>query len=409
MKSYILIAISLLFIGYQSNAQCNYDKNSYSFDKETAVLYGVLPDYRGIMDSLYLDIYWPVGSPELEKPIIIWAFGGGFFQGKRQDFAPICEEMAQRGIISATIDYRIGFDGPGFGLNPPFAFDAAEIIRAGYRGATDMKGAIRYLKAHHKKYEIDLSRVWLGGASAGSIVALNAAFLNKESEKPKEAGAIGGVGAKERPDLGPIEGTLNVNGFNSEVQGVLNIFGALMDTSSIDPSDRIAVFSYHQSGDPVVPCQANRPYYPIPLISQNYPTAYGSCVITERLQNLQIPETHWETWIYTGTEHAVHNQDAVLNFMIEQAKPFLCKNILATKDQATSQILVFPNPAQSELHLLNLPGDCNYLIKNIAGQILQKGKVETTTPIYVEHYQSGIYFLELHFAESRVIKKWIKK
>lgn len=93
------------------------------------------PDYRDIQNSLFLDIYYPIGSPEIQKPLVIWAFGGGFFQGAREDFAAVCSDLASRGIVSATIDYRIGFDGPYPTLGPPFSYDVAEIIRAGYRGA----------------------------------------------------------------------------------------------------------------------------------------------------------------------------------------------------------------------------------------------------------------------------------
>ncbi len=403
----------LLTIGHISGgslmAQCNYDKNSYPFESEKNILFGVLPDYRNLNDSLFLDIYWPVGSVEKEKPLIIWAFGGGFFQGKRQDFAAICQEMAQRGIVSATIDYRLGFDGPGFGLNPPFAYDAAEILRAGYRGATDMKGAIRFLKQQHQKYEIDLSRIWIGGASAGAIVAMNAAFLNKDSEKPKEAGVTTSIGVKERLDLGPVEGILNQNGYNSEVQGVFNIFGALLDTSAVDAKDRIAVFSYHQTGDPIVPCLADKPYYPIPLISQNYPIAYGSCVITDRFKNLSIPDPYWETWIYTGTEHAVHNQDEVLNFMIEQAKPFFCKTITHSLQAEDSGIQILPNPAESYLQVKNLNKPYSYKIFNTSGQIMMSGHLIEHPYIEIEPLPSGIYLLKLTSNSDQVTIKWLKQ
>ncbi|MBK8956113.1 MAG: T9SS type A sorting domain-containing protein [Saprospiraceae bacterium] len=404
LVGFFIIFSSQLFL----NAQCDYSRNQYSFKVEKGIFYGVVPDYRGIMDSLFLDVYSPVGSPELTKPLIIWAFGGGFFQGKREDFASICEEMAKRGIISATIDYRLGFDGPGLGLNPPFAFDAAEVLRAGYRGVTDMKGAIRFLKGKSSDYEIDLDRIWLGGASAGAMVALNAAFLNKDSEKPKETGAISPANAKQRPDLGPVEGTLNLNGHNTEVQGVFNIFGALLDTLAVDATDRIAVISYHQTNDPIVPCVANTPYYPIPLISQNYPVVYGSCVITERFKYLGIPETHWETWIYPGTEHAVHNQNAVLDFMIENAKPFLCKNITAQNNETQSSLYLLPNPAGETIQIPDLKNSAEYKIMNMSGHIMAKGLIKRNAAIDVTELPSGLYILELRQKNTTTLLKWIK-
>lgn len=403
-----LLVILLFCLLFESNGQCDYQTNRFGFGLDKKILYGVLPDYRGIPDSLFLDIYFPVGSPEVEKPLIVWAFGGGFFQGKREDFSVVCQEMAKKGIVSATIDYRLGFDGPNLGFGPPFSFDAAEILRAGYRGATDMKGAIRFLKAKQAEYGIDLDRIWVGGASAGAVVALNAAFLNKDSDKPKECGEWTPVGTKPRPDLGPIDGVLNQNGFDSKVQGVFNFFGALLDTLAVDADDKIAVFSYHQKDDPVVPCQANQPYYPIPLIAQNYPVAYGSCVLTERFEHLNLDPLFYETWIYQGAEHAIHNEQAVFDFMLTHARPHLCKEIIANQDVSDSSLSLFPNPVYDYLSISGLKGQTNYIIRTISGAHLVSGICADGQTISVSDLNPGLYLIELQAASLRKSLKWIK-
>lgn len=406
-KSFFLpFLFTCLFI--EINGQCDYQTNRFGFGLEKKILYGILPDYRGIPDSLFLDIYFPVGSPEVEKPLVIWAFGGGFFQGKREDFASVCQEMAKKGIVSATIDYRLGFDGPNLGFGPPFSFDAAEILRAGYRGATDMKGAIRFLKAKHVEYGIDLDRIWVGGASAGAVVALNAAFLNKDSEKPKECGPWTPVGVKPRPDLGPIEGVLNQNGYDAKVQGVFNFFGALLDTLAVDVEDEIAVFSYHQKDDPVVPCQANPPYYPIPLIAQNYPVAYGSCVLTERFKHLNLDPLFYETWIYPGADHAIHNEQAVFDFMLTHAKPHLCKEIISNQNVPVTSFSIEPNPAYNHISLSGLNGPTHYTIRNISGVQIMKGACIDKQAISISDLKPGVYLIELQAGHLRKSLKWLK-
>ncbi|MBK6544229.1 MAG: T9SS type A sorting domain-containing protein [Saprospiraceae bacterium] len=404
----LLLVLSGLILKESITAQCDYLTPRYNFKVEKKILYGILPDYQNAMDSLFVDVYTPIGAAEVSKPLVIWAFGGGFFQGKREDFAAVCEELAKRGFVTATIDYRLGFDGPYAGLNPPFAYDAAEILRAGYRGATDMKGAIRFLKGKHLEYGIDLDRIWIGGASAGAIVALNAAFLDKDSEKPKETGAITPIANKQRPDLGPINGLLNLNGYDDKVQGVFNIFGALIDTSSISAEDRIAVFSYHQENDPVVPCLAKTPYYQIPFISSNYPIVYGSCMINDRFKHMGLDPNYYETWIYSGNQHATHDEAAVINYMIEQAKPFLCKTITAVGDISLVDAFVSPNPAYHSIQIQFITGDCNYSIIDISGNVIQKDKLHENHFINIANLHAGLYFIKLQNNTQSKTLRWMK-
>jgi hypothetical protein len=75
------------------------------------------------------------------------------------------------------------------------------------------------------------------------IVALATAFLSRDEEKPKEAGMINPVGGRMRPDLGPIEGTRFVGTYDSKVQGVFNLFGALLNPENIEAGNQIAVMS----------------------------------------------------------------------------------------------------------------------------------------------------------------------
>lgn len=406
-----LAVFLLMGLAFQGFSQCDYTKGRFAVASEKKLLYGILPDYRDIQDSLFLDIYYPIGSPELQKPLVIWAFGGGFFQGTREDFASVCSDLASRGIISATIDYRLGFDGPYPTLGPPFSYDAAEIIRAGYRGATDMKGAIRFLKAKNSQYGIDLNRIWIGGASAGSIVALNAAFLDLESEKPKEVGNISPIGTKSRNDLGPIEGVLNQNGYDSKIQGVFNIFGALLDTIAINTDNKIAVFSYHQTQDPVVPCDARPPYYNYTFISNNYPIAYGTCVITERLKNIGMDPLYYESWIYQGNQHATHDNDAVIDFFLQQAKPFLCKTITNSSNHGLNtlaSVYLSPTLASDYFVVKNAPESFDYTIYNASGQMIMNVNKNTNPYISTNTFEAGLYFVEIQSGSSRKTLRWIK-
>ncbi len=382
--------VAFFFISFWGQSQnCDYVNPRFGVRNVKNIFLGTELDYRLLPDSLFVDIYYPVGDPEAKRPLVMLSFGGGFIGGARQDLAPLCEEFAKRGFVAATIDYRIGFDGISI-----LATDSAEILRAGFRGAQDGKCALRYLKSRHLEDSIDLNRVWVGGVSAGSIVALATAFLSRDEEKPKEAGMINPVGGRMRPDLGPIEGTRFVGTYDSKVQGVFNLFGALLNPENIEAGNQIAVMSYHQTEDPVVPCGAKKPYYGTPLVANNYPTAYGSCVIEQRLKDLNVDSKLHKTWIYKGTEHGIHNQVEVLNFFFEGANPILCNLVSKSDDlNQSADIHVYPNPFNDEIVVDGVASGSKYQLSDINGKTIIKGILSPSMKIPSQTIVEGLYIL----------------
>ncbi|MEP7196805.1 MAG: T9SS type A sorting domain-containing protein [Saprospiraceae bacterium] len=405
MKS-ILFFASLLFLFNSLQAQtCDYVKEKYGFRVEKGIFVGIEPDFQGKPDSLFLDLYYPNGSTEAKRPLVVWIFGGGFIAGKREDFASICTAYAKRGFVAATIDYRIGFQ--GIQILP---VDSAEIIRAGYRGAQDGKSALRFLKARHDQDSTDLERVWIGGASAGSIVAMATAFFNKESEKPIEAGNIGPANGNARLDLGPIEGNSNLNGYDTKVQGIFNIFGAVLNLNVVEPGDNIAVFSYHQTEDPVVACGRKRPYWPYAVVTDLYPIAYGTCVLDPRLSEIGLSPAYHKAWIYNGNQHAIHNETEVINYLLQNANPILC-NTVGVVDHSASEldnVLVYPNPVVDQLILENIDEETHYYIDNINGNKILQGKLNQNSHLSTSEFNSGIYFLHLSKGSHTRTIKFIK-
>ncbi|MBK9640204.1 MAG: alpha/beta hydrolase fold domain-containing protein [Saprospiraceae bacterium] len=392
MKFNIYLIVFTFLSFWAQSQNCDYVNPRYGVRNVKNIFLGTELDYRLLPDSLFVDIYYPVGDPEAKRPLVMLSFGGGFIGGARQDLAPLCEEFAKRGFVAATIDYRIGFDGISI-----LATDSAEILRAGFRGAQDGKSALRYLKSRHVEDSIDLNRVWVGGVSAGSIVALATAFLSRNEEKPKEAGMINSVGGRMRPDLGPIEGTRFIGTYDSKVQGVFNLFGALLNPENIEPGNQIAVMSYHQTDDPVVPCGAKKPYYGTPLVANNYPTAYGSCVIEQRLKDLNVDSKLHKTWIYTGTEHGIHDQVKVLNFFFEGANPILCNLVSKSEDiKEISDINVYPNPFNEEIIVDGISACWSYQLSDLTGTALINGKLSSSKKISTTGIKNGMYVLTFY-------------
>jgi acetyl esterase/lipase len=108
---------------------------------------------KGGETDLALDIARP---EKLEKPApcIVFIHGGGWRGGNRKVHASHIIDFAQRGYVVATVSYR---------LVPSARFPAQ---------VEDVKCAIRYLRAHAQKHQLDPQKIGAVGFSAGAHLAM---------------------------------------------------------------------------------------------------------------------------------------------------------------------------------------------------------------------------------------------
>ena len=106
------------------------------------------------------------------------AHSGGFLTGNRNvsDMMALCDSLARKGYVTATIDYRQGFS----------LIDNVTLhsVRAVYRGLQDGRAAVRFLRANAATYGIDPTKIYFIGSSAGSFIGLHALYLDTDSEIP---------------------------------------------------------------------------------------------------------------------------------------------------------------------------------------------------------------------------------
>lgn len=300
--------LTLLLSHLEAHSQSFVDQ-TYKVTSFKDVQFATAIGFDGRTDTLRMNIVVPTNDNAVKRPLVMWIHGGGFIQGNRTDFQALAESWARRGYTAVTISYRLGIHGGLF--DPPFAYDEAELIRACFRGIQDIRTGLRFLAKNASQYGIDTSRIVIGGASAGSIVALHAAYIDPLDKLPTAIGKISDVtrinGTFTRPDLGSYEGTQHTEVQTPSVDVVLNIFGALLDLSYLDNAPFIPLFSYHQTDDPIVACGVNRPYHSVPPVSANYPLMSGTCTIVQDLVKRGIPTPSYETTIYQGAAHEVHD------------------------------------------------------------------------------------------------------
>jgi len=86
-------------------------------------------------------------------PAIVCIHGGGFRAGDRNGYNDMIRQLARRGYVAVTVEYR---------LAPKYPFPAA---------VHDVKAAVRWLRANAKKYRVNPPEIGAMGGSAGANLA----------------------------------------------------------------------------------------------------------------------------------------------------------------------------------------------------------------------------------------------
>lgn len=349
------------------------------------VRYAEARNFRGGVDTLRMDIAEPVNDGASQRPMIMWIHGGGFAQGSRADMRAVCERWAARGYVAVTISYRLGFYSP-WPVDPPFAYDTAEVIRACFRGIQDVRTGLKFLVTQAQQYRIDTSRVVIGGASAGAMLALQCAVVDDSDPLPPALGAIGDVQRAfdrfPRPSLGSLDGHAYLATPLPRLRAVINIFGGLFDLRLLNGRAFVPTYSYHQRNDPVVPCGINKCYWGLPFdVAANYPRTYGSCALQAELIRRDYPSTWYETWIHEGGEHAIHNELAV-----DLAASIFCARQIS---EPTSVVDADVAPSQPNEHVA---------IYNLTGACVTEGPLHSAAAVLPD----GMYAVQ-SFSRRRVI------
>ena len=127
-------------------------------------------------DCLYLNLWAPAQAKQL--PVIVWIHGGGYYGGSASQAVYDGANLAGRGAIVVTVNYRLGI--LGFFAHPELTSESPQRA-AGSQAIHDHIAALRWVQANIAKFGGDPRRVTIVGTSAGgaSIIALTASPLAK--------------------------------------------------------------------------------------------------------------------------------------------------------------------------------------------------------------------------------------
>jgi len=117
-------------------------------------------------DCLYLNVWTPAKSGNEKLPVLVYFYGGGFSAGDGSEARYDGESMAQKGIVTITINYRLGIF--GFFAHPELTQESPHHASGNY-GLMDQTAALRWVQANIAAFGGDPARVTIAGESAGSF------------------------------------------------------------------------------------------------------------------------------------------------------------------------------------------------------------------------------------------------
>lgn len=117
-------------------------------------------------DCLYLNIWSPAKSSKEKLPVLVYFYGGGFIAGDGSEPRYDGESMAKKGIVTLTVNYRLGIF--GFFSHPELTAESPNHSSGNY-GYLDQNAALKWVQKNIAAFGGDPAKVTIAGESAGSI------------------------------------------------------------------------------------------------------------------------------------------------------------------------------------------------------------------------------------------------
>ena len=371
----------------------------------SAVVYGSAVTVNSTTQTLLMDIYQPVGDTVSQRPVLIIAHGGSFIGGTRTDadVVALCTRFAKQGYVCASIDYRLGMG---------FPIDSINATKAVIRAVQDMKAAVRFFRkdffTNGNFYHTHPNYIFAGGSSAGAFMGLHLAYLDKTAEIPTWINIT---------PLGGLDGNSGNPGYSHHINGVINLCGALGDSTWMEPNDLPCV-SMHGNQDNTVPYGTAMIYvlsYPVLVVD-------GSASINLRAQHTNTPNPFYT---FNGADHIPYaggspTQIAYMDTTERFVKIFLRPLLVLPSTTGinnstsfTSTVNVYPNPSHGDIYISTISNEIiNFKTQllDVSGKIISSFNVNSS----IYHFSTagiapGVYFLRMESDQGIITKKIVLK
>ena len=379
--NYVLLVL-LFIMSSELFSQCDgrYENEIFDEVSKTIVEYTDVYNWSALDSGLDMDIYQPVGDTVTNRPVLIFAHGGVYVAGNKNNppMVSLCEAFAKRGYVTASIQYRLT---SSLSLLSP---DASDIFsQTVLNSVSDMKAAVRYFRKdvaeNNNAYGINPDFIFVGGYSAGAVTAAHLSVID-DNQVPAEFQSFYDL-------AGGIEGNSGNSGYSSEVSGAILLAGAINTLDFIDANDE-PIVSLHASDDNTVSYECANA-----LGNASLPFLCGSGKIHEELQNVGVIN---DLYTFPSGGHA-----APISDIEETAVPFISDFLYNLICQSTSidnkespLFSVYPNPCQNYINIENLNRINNVVVIDLLGNIVSEIQLKSgANQINTSALSEGVYFI----------------
>ncbi len=283
----------LIIIPVLLNGQCynRYSTEVFSTVQITNdILYGESINSEGDTISLMLDYYEPSGDNVEKRPLLILMPGPDLVKGSKNDstLVVLSNKLVRRGYTVAAINFRKAYSLQSL-------LDKNGLFKATLDASQDAKAAVRFFRKELQStnnYPADSNMIWLGGIGGGSMAAQMSVYLNDTLEVSEAWRSI-------IRNSGGLEGNSGHPQYSSSVRGVINLSGAIIDTSWMSDNTEPIINIHGDSDD----------YYPYMTDSLFAYTHNRTCNGHHELCYKRLNEA---TFVQTHNSHANDNDFSIL-------------------------------------------------------------------------------------------------
>lgn len=369
-----------------------------TFTETTNIEFGQNININNQNQVLTMDVFQPDNDNLAQRPLIIFVHGGTFITGTKDDgdVTELCKRFAKLGYVTASINYRLG-------MGIPSQATAAQAL---LRAVHDMKAAVRFFRkdaATTNTYRINPDYIIGGGSSAGGLTAVHLAYLDQNNEVPSYVDTTGVNG---------LEGNSGNPGYNSNIRAVVNLCGALADSSWLNTGDE-PIVSVHGTQDGVVPYNtATISVFGIPIIPVS-----GSRDIHARANNVGVTNV---LKTFNGQDHVPYAtngtyMDSTYWVVRDFLADVVCNGLSGTEEatKTVGKLNIYPNPATSDLNIsiagTSLKNTTVQLI-DISGRLVYETKITTdvtTHKVNTANLTAGLYIVKTSGAKGIQTQKLV--
>ncbi len=126
----------------------------------------MIPEGDGVSeDCLYLNVWTAAKAAGERRPVLVYIHGGGFVEGSGSVLLYNGAQLARKGVVVVTINYRVG--ALGFLAHPELTRES-EHHSSGNYGLLDQIAALKWVQRNIAAFGGDPRRVTIAGQSAGA-------------------------------------------------------------------------------------------------------------------------------------------------------------------------------------------------------------------------------------------------